>query len=243
MSARSVGGTFVLAMGGLLLAGAYRAEAACPNLSVVTSYDFGDGAGAVPAHRHPKGCGIVANTATLAPNAYVGPNARVYQNAKVRDTASIEEYTRVYGSAIVMSNSKVRNYARVYGQALVGYYYDSGRLSKDAVVDGYGIVRGKARIGSLARVGGNGIVEGEATVNCGAYVDGNGRMQERSYLAGVIRFSDHGSGPCNGYHFDGIYGHVTGTALLKGCFKIAGGTLSSGVYEIPLGSAQCHGVH
>jgi tetrahydrodipicolinate N-succinyltransferase len=225
MRARSVGGTFVLAMGGLLLAGTHGAEAACPNLSVVTSYDFGDGAGAVPAHRHPKGCGIVANTATVAPNAYVGPNARVYQKAQVRDTASIEEYTRVYG------------------QALVGYYYDSGRLSKDAVVDGYGTVRGKARIGSLARVGGNGIVEGEATVNCGAYVDGNGRMQERSYLAGVIRFSDHGSGPCNGYHFDGIYGHVTGTALLKGCFKIAGGTLSSGVYEIPLPSAQCHGVH
>jgi carbonic anhydrase/acetyltransferase-like protein (isoleucine patch superfamily) len=243
MSARRVGEILVSAITVVLFAGAVRAEAAvCTGHSVITSFDFGDGAGAVPAHRHAKGCGIVANTATVGPNAYVGPNARVYQKAKVLDTASIEEYTRVYGSATVKSNAKVRNYARVYDTAIVGMtFYPSGRVSKDAIITGSAIVRGNARIGSIATVRGNGIVEGDATVNCGAIVDDNGRLQQRSYIAGVV---DHGgSGPCNGYRFTGIYGRVLGTALLRGCYRRAGGTLSSGVHEIPLGSAQCAGVH
>ena len=48
-----------------------------------TTYDFNDGNGPVPAHRHSNGGGWVADTATVADTAYLGPTAHVYGNARV----------------------------------------------------------------------------------------------------------------------------------------------------------------
>jgi hypothetical protein len=48
-----------------------------------SSYNFKDGLGPVPAHKHPNGGGWVADTATVADTAYVGPEAKVYDNARV----------------------------------------------------------------------------------------------------------------------------------------------------------------
>ncbi len=47
----------------------------------MTTFDFHDGKGSVPAHQHPNGGGWVADTAYVAPTAYVGPDARVYGSA------------------------------------------------------------------------------------------------------------------------------------------------------------------
>ena len=76
-------------------------------------FDFEDGNGLVPAHRHPNGKGWVANTAYVDPTVYVGPNARVYQNAEVYD------YAEVYDHAKIIGNARVFSYARVYGDANV----------------------------------------------------------------------------------------------------------------------------
>jgi len=50
-------------------------------------FDFDDGNGPVPAHRHqnPDGSigGWVADTATVAPTAEVGPEARIFDQARV----------------------------------------------------------------------------------------------------------------------------------------------------------------
>ena len=50
----------------------------------MTTYDFGDGNGPVPAHQHPNGGGWVANTAWVQDTAYVGSDATVYGRAWVQ---------------------------------------------------------------------------------------------------------------------------------------------------------------
>ena len=65
------------------------------------TYDFKDGKGPVPAHRHAKGGGWVANTAYVADTAYVGVDALVYDNARVFDKAQVYGGAWVYGNAHV----------------------------------------------------------------------------------------------------------------------------------------------
>ena len=42
------------------------------------TFDFGDGNGFVPAHRHPNGGGWVADSIIISPGIYIGPRARIY---------------------------------------------------------------------------------------------------------------------------------------------------------------------
>jgi hypothetical protein len=74
----------------------------------MTTYDFNDGNGPVPAHQHSNGGGWVAATATVAASAYVGPDARVYGNTKVYDNAA------VYGNA----REVAKDYLMVIGEEL-----------------------------------------------------------------------------------------------------------------------------
>jgi hypothetical protein len=60
-----------------------------------TVFDFGDGNGPVPAHKHVNGGGWVADTAYVADTAFVGPEALVYGSA------------RVYGNAICTKDPTV----------------------------------------------------------------------------------------------------------------------------------------
>jgi UDP-3-O-[3-hydroxymyristoyl] glucosamine N-acyltransferase len=92
-----------------------------PEEPAVTTFDFGDGNGAVPAHKHPNGGGWVADTATVDDTAYVGPNAQVYGDALV------------FGNARVFENARVFGYAQVYGYA---YVFGNARVSEDAQVFG-----------------------------------------------------------------------------------------------------------
>jgi hypothetical protein len=73
----------------------------------VTTFDFGDGNGPVPAHKHPNGGGWVADTATVDDTAYVGPDARVFGKARVFG------YAQVYGNARVFGKARVFGYAPV----------------------------------------------------------------------------------------------------------------------------------
>ena len=84
----------------------------------MTTYDFLDGTGPVPAHRHSNGGGWVADSAYVAASAFVGPDAKVYDNAKVCDNAEI------YGNAVVSGNAVVYDHASVYGNAVIGMRLD-----------------------------------------------------------------------------------------------------------------------
>ncbi len=99
---------------------------------MMTTFDFNDGNGPVPAHKHPNGGGWVADTAKVDETAYVGRDARVYGNAMVYDTA------RVYGDA------QVYDYARVYDNAMVGGY---AMVYDNAMIGGYAMVYGNATVG------------------------------------------------------------------------------------------------
>ena len=60
-------------------------------------FDFDDGRGPVPAHRHPNGGGWVADTASVETAAFVGPDARVSGDARVLGSARLLGGTRVWG--------------------------------------------------------------------------------------------------------------------------------------------------
>ncbi len=84
-----------------------------------THFDFGDGNGPVPAHRHPNGGGWVADTAKVYETSYVGPDAQVYDDATVSGNARVYDNARVYGNAWVSSNARVYDNAKVSGDACV----------------------------------------------------------------------------------------------------------------------------
>ena len=78
-------------------------------------FDFG--AGPVPAHRHAKGGGWVADTAHVDETVYVGPDAQVGDNAQVSDNAQVGGNARVGGNAWVGDNAQVYGNAQVSGDA------------------------------------------------------------------------------------------------------------------------------
>jgi carbonic anhydrase/acetyltransferase-like protein (isoleucine patch superfamily) len=79
----------------------------------MTKFDFEDGNGPVPAHRHSCGGGWVADTATVDDTAYVGLNARVFGDARVSENAEVSGYARVFGDAVVTDSARVSGNARV----------------------------------------------------------------------------------------------------------------------------------
>ena len=105
-------------------------------------FDFEDGNGLVPAHRHPNGKGWVANTAYVDPTVYVGPNARVYQNAEVYDYAIVIRNARVFGYARVFHYAEVFDYAEVY---------DHAKIIGNARVFSYSRVYGDANVYGIRR--------------------------------------------------------------------------------------------
>ena len=77
-------------------------------LEEAVGFDFQDGNGPVPAHKHPNGGGWVADTALVSRTACVGPNARVYGKAWVSGNARVYGYAQVYGNARVYGNAQVK---------------------------------------------------------------------------------------------------------------------------------------
>ena len=81
-----------------------------------TTFDFEDGNGPVPAHRHSNGGGWVADTAQVLEAAYVCRNAQIFGYAHVSGNASVFEDARVYGNARVSGNASVFGNAEVSAQ-------------------------------------------------------------------------------------------------------------------------------
>lgn len=147
-------------------------------------FDFKDGNGPVPAHRHPLGKGWVADSATVAKTAYVDIDARVFGHARVLKQAQISGHARVYGSATVTDTAHVYGYAQVFEDAVV---------AADARIAGHSEIGGKAKIGGTMWIGGDVSVAGTEVL------DGDERLHKadtRFKFDGVcktFRFPDEGS--------------------------------------------------
>lgn len=113
----------------------------------MTTYDFKDGNGPVPAHQHPNGGGWVAESATVDLLAFVGPDAKVSGNALVSyyavvsDNAQVADNAKVYDNALVSDNARVYDNAEVSGNAQVS---GSAKVTKTPVriprSDGYDFI-------------------------------------------------------------------------------------------------------
>jgi len=101
------------------------------------TYDFCDGFGSVPAHRHPNGGGWVAETAKVGDAVYVGPEARIHGHATIRDSAVIDGKADVSGYCLIKDHACIRGNAVIKGTC---------EISGHAVVGGDVFLSGHFRI-------------------------------------------------------------------------------------------------
>ena len=137
------------------------------------NFDFGDGL--VPAHHHPKGGGIVADSAMVDETVYVGPYAMIYGNARVYGDAKIDGYARVYEDAFVYENAKISGDARVYGKAAIN---GNARISGNARIYDKAKIMDQAQVFGEAEVYGNAIVRNSAEVYEDARVYGDAELKD-----------------------------------------------------------------
>ena len=97
------------------------------------SFDFHDGRGSVPAHKHPNGLGWVADTAQVENTVHVGPEARVCGWARVTGEVRLCDYSQVCDYASVGGKTRLADHATVGGYASVD---DGVELHEDCYVGG-----------------------------------------------------------------------------------------------------------
>jgi len=145
--------------------------------SLAEEFDFGFGP--VPAHRHKKGGGWVANTAYVSEDCYVGPYALVYGKASVQDNCRIDGYARVFEEARILENACVYGAAKVYGNARIS---GRARISGDAKVYGNASVSDEAMVFEFAEVFDNAQVRHYSEVHGNAKVKSNALLVENSKI-------------------------------------------------------------
>ena len=94
-------------------------------------YDFQNGCGEIPAHRHANGGGWVADTAHIDDTAYIGENARVFGHAKIKDYAVISGDAEVSGYATVQKNACIKGNAVIRGTCIIE---DSAEVSDNVFI-------------------------------------------------------------------------------------------------------------
>ncbi len=109
----------------------------------MTTYDFDDGSGPVPAHRHTNGQGWIADTATVDTSVYVSEHAKVYGKALVNGAVKIFDRVRVSGQASI--NDKVALYDDAYISDNV-ILSDAVVIAGDAQILGYTILTENIRV-------------------------------------------------------------------------------------------------
>jgi len=115
-------------------------------------FDFEDGNGSVPAHRHPFGGGWVANSAHVDETAWVWCDSRVYGHAQVLHETHIGGQAKVYGSARVRESALVCENAKVCGNA---------DLRGKVEVSGTVLIEGSPSLWGKAKVGGDVLISGD----------------------------------------------------------------------------------
>ena len=80
------------------------------------TFNFEDGKGSVPAHKHPNGGGWVANTANVEDTVYVEPNSRVCDDAMITGNVVVSGRSCVRGNVIISGNkTRVFSKTRISG--------------------------------------------------------------------------------------------------------------------------------
>lgn len=143
-------------------------------------YDFGNGP--VPAHRHIRGGGWVANTATVDNDCFVGPYARVFENARVSGQSIINDSASVFGNATVCIGS------RVYGDAMI---YDSASIRGNARVSGFSKVYGNSRVMDNAQIYESAEIFENAIVCNNAEIYDNCKVHGDAYIYESIKLYGH----------------------------------------------------
>jgi len=162
---------------------------------MIETFDFGDGKGPVPAHRHqnPGGWfgGWVANTAKVADSVYLGPDAKVYGHAVVSSLVQIQENAQVFGTARIGGAAILEDHVKVFGSASIsgssrvgGYVQISGcaSLSDSSTVDGHAQISGDVLLLGNARVSGEAQVSGSTVLSFNTFVTDTARI----HLPGTI---------------------------------------------------------
>lgn len=145
----------------------------------IEEYDFGNGP--VPAHRHIRGGGWVANTATVDDSCFVAPYARVFDNASVSGNAFIGDAASVFGNATITGNARVYGDAMVFDHATVK---DNARVSGFCKICEYATVLGNSQVYESAEIYGNAIITDNAEIYDNAKVFGKGYVYECIRLYG-----------------------------------------------------------
>lgn len=178
-----------------------------------TLFDFKDGRGLVPAHRHSKGGGWVEDTAHVDENCFIGSYAQVFGNARVIDKAIVNDYARVYGNAMIYGQAKV------YGDSIVcenAQVYGNAKVSGFSKVYGNARISGNASLYELCEVYGDAIVRDNAQVLDHAKVYGKGDVYNSIKLYGNCVVTRK---PicCIGFDYDTV---VTDHHVIMGCVVI-----------------------
>lgn len=97
------------------------------NETTATTFDFQDGNGPVPAHRHLNGGGWVANTAYVAETAFVRPDAWVFQLARVYDFAQVDGAARIFSKAQVYDSNRVYLRRFKWGEETINLTSSNGK--------------------------------------------------------------------------------------------------------------------
>ena len=128
-------------------------------------YDFNDGNGVVPAHRHVNGGGWVADTAAVDDTAYVGLGARVFGNASVSGYAVVDEHAEVSGYATIKDRARIKGRAVIRGLCII---------KDDAEVSGKAFLAGTLEIGGHCVLDHNeNFFNYEGCLECPALLDEN----------------------------------------------------------------------
>jgi carbonic anhydrase/acetyltransferase-like protein (isoleucine patch superfamily) len=177
----------------------------------VDKFDFGDGYGPVPAHRHknPDGSkgGWVANTAKVDKTAYVGENACVFRKASVIDRAKVLDYTRVFDFARVIGSALITGKALIYDHALIA---DFAQINEVAEVFEDAEVFGRAKIYGAAKVSGNVLISDNVQIFDAASVFDDAQISESAKVYGFSKVYDSAlvSGETQIHDHARIYGNA-----------------------------------
>lgn len=187
------------------------------------TWDFKDGAGQVPAHRHPNGGGLVANSAWVDPAAFVardatvGGFARVYGKVRIEDRAAVRDYAVASGMALIAEETVISDYAtvsdlstvrgvsKVGGQAVVGGF---------SLINGYAAVNDQARVLDRTHVGGRAQIGGMAVLRDQCEVDGRAIVAGAAVIKDAARVTDRAQ--------------VGGKRVVGGVTTVAGQTMLLG---------------
>lgn len=106
---------------------AYRQAQIMPLVDDTLNVDFYDfGNGLEPAHRHPNGRGIIANTAQVDRSVYVGMDCTVSGNAIIKGEVSIIDSSSIEDNVVIKGEGKgvvIDDNSCIYGDvSITGSY-------------------------------------------------------------------------------------------------------------------------